>query len=168
MATPAELFERHHVAIYRYFLRMTGSHETSEELTQEVFVRVLKGLDRYRESGQERAWLFQIARNLRCDHTRRQHRQVLSTPFENVELIEPQRQELRLTLTDALATLSDDEREAFVLVEICGFSYEEISLICETTPASIRSRIYRARIALRRMLEPPAARDRSLVRGTHV
>jgi RNA polymerase sigma factor (sigma-70 family) len=147
---------------------MTGSHETSEELTQEVFVRVLKGLDQYSERGQERAWLFQIARNLRCDHTRQQHRRLPSTPFEDVELIEPQRQELRLRLTHALTTLSDDEREAFVLVEICGFSYEEISLICETTPASIRSRIYRARIALRRMLEPPTSRERSLVRGTHV
>jgi RNA polymerase sigma factor (sigma-70 family) len=168
VATPAELFERHHVAIYRYFLRMTGSYETSEELTQEVFVRVLKSLDRYRESGQERAWLFQIARNLRCDHTRQQRRRVPSMSFEDVERIEPQRQELRLMLTHALTTLNDDEREAFVLVEICGFSYEEISVICETTPASIRSRIYRARIALRRMLEPPAAGERSLVRGIHV
>ena len=150
MATPAELFERHHVAIYRYFLRMTGSHETSEELTQEVFVRVMKGFDRYRESGQERAWLFQIARHLRCDHMRQQRRRVPSMPFEGVELVEPQRQELRLTLTHALTTLSDDEREAFLLVEICGFSYQEIGVICETTPASIRSRIYRARIALRR------------------
>ena len=62
-ATSAELFERHHVAIYRYLLRMTGSRETAEELTQDVFVRVLKGLEQYEERDREQAWLFRIARN---------------------------------------------------------------------------------------------------------
>jgi RNA polymerase sigma-70 factor (ECF subfamily) len=60
--TPAELFERHHVAIYRYLLRMTGSRETAEELTQDVFVRVLNGLEHYQQRDRERAWLFRIAR----------------------------------------------------------------------------------------------------------
>ena len=165
--TPAELFERHHVAIYRYLLRMTGSRETAEELTQDVFVRVLKGLEQYQERDRERAWLFRIARNLRCDLARRWHRQPPSASLEDVEALEPQRQELQLSLARALAALAEDDREAFVLGEIGGFSYEEIGVICETTPAAIRSRIYRARLALRRALEAPAVRERSFVRGTH-
>ena len=164
--TPAELFERHHVAIYRYLLRMTGSRETAEELTQDVFVRVLKGLEQYQEQDRERAWLFRIARNLRCDLARRSRRQP-STPLDEVEPIEAQRQELQLSLARALAALAEDDREAFVLREIGGFSYVEISAICETSPAAVRSRIYRARLALRQALEPPAVRERSFVRGTH-
>lgn len=166
--TTAELFERHHVAIYRYLFRMTGSRETAEELTQDVFVRVLKGLELYQERDRERAWLFRIARNLRCDHARQRHRQPPSTPLEDVEPLEPQRQELQLSLARALAALDDDDREAFVLGEIGGFSYVEIGVICETTPAAIRSRIYRARLALRLALDAPAVRERSFVRGTHV
>lgn len=165
--TPAELFERHHAAIYRYLLRMTGSREAAEELTQDVFVRVLKGLEHYQERDQERAWLFRIARNLRCDDARRRQRRPPSTALEDVNPIEPQRQELQYSLARALAALSDEDREAFVLGEIGGFSYVEIGVICETTPAAIRSRIYRARLALRRALDAPAVRERTFMRGTH-
>ena len=164
--TPAELFERHHVAIYRYLLRMTGSRETAEELTQDVFVRVLKGLEQYQERDRERAWLFRIARNLRCDLARQSRRQP-STGLDDIEPVEPQRQELQLSLARALAALAEDDREAFVLGELGGFSYMEIGVICETTPAAVRSRIYRARLALREALEAPAVRERSFVRGTH-
>lgn len=165
--TPAELFERHHVAIYRYLLRMTGSRETAEELTQDVFVRVLKGLEQYQERDRERAWLFRIARNLRCDLARRWQRQPPSTSLDDVEAIEPQQQELQLSLARAMAALAEDDREAFVLGELGGFSYVEIGVICETTPAAVRSRVYRARLALRQALEPPAVRERFFVRGTH-
>jgi RNA polymerase sigma-70 factor (ECF subfamily) len=165
--TPADLFERHHVAIYRYLLRMTGSRETAEELTQDVFLRVLEKMDGYQERDRERAWLFRIARNLRFDRARQQHRHPPPAPLKDVDLIEPQRQELRLSLARALAGLNDDYREAFVLVELGGFSYAEIGIICAATPAAIRSRIYRARLALRLELEAPAIRERSLVRGTH-
>jgi RNA polymerase sigma factor (sigma-70 family) len=164
--TPAELFERHHVAIYRYLLRMTGSRETAEELTQDVFVRVLKGLEQYQERDRERAWLFRIARNLRCDLARRAQRQP-STSLDDVEASEPQQQELQLSLARALAALAEDDREAFVLGELGGFSYVEIGVICEATPAAVRSRIYRARLALRQGLEPPGVRERFFVRGTH-
>ena len=166
--SPADLFERHHVAIYRYLLRMIGSRDAAEELTQEVFVRVLKGLESYEERDKERAWLFRIARNLRCDRTRQLHRQQTPMPLEEIHLVEPQQQELRLSLIRVLATLKDDDREAFVLAEIAGFSYEEIAAICETSGAAIRSRIYRARMALRLALESPAARERYYVKGTHV
>lgn len=165
--TPAELFERHHVAIYRYLLRMTGSRETAEELTQDVFVRVLKGLEQYQERDRERAWLFSIARNLRCDLARRWQSQPPSTSLEDVDAFEPQQQELQLSLARALAALAEDDREAFVLGEIGGFSYVEIGAICKASPAAVRSRIYRARLALRRELAAPVARPPSFVRGTH-
>jgi RNA polymerase sigma-70 factor (ECF subfamily) len=165
--TSAELFERHHLAIYRYLLKTTGSPETAEDITQDVFVRVLKGLDGYEERDQERSWLFRIARNLRCDRGRREHRQPTPSPLGDIEPLEPARQDLQLSLARALAGLEEDDRDMFVLAEIGGLSYAEIGVICDASPAAVRSRIYRARLALRAVLESPHISEQTFVRGRH-
>lgn len=165
-ATSAELFTRYHEAIYRYLLRTTGSRETAEDITQEVFLRVLKGLETYQDRDYERAWLFRIAHNLRCDHSRRAFRKPAPSTLDGIEPSESARQHLHLTLSEALANLGDDEREAFVLAEIGGFSYADIATICGTTTSAVRTRIYRARISLRDALAPPMLEPR-VVRGTH-
>lgn len=161
-ATPGEMFERHHLAIYRYLLRMTGSRETAEDLTQDVFVRAIQSANAYEERSSERAWLFRIARNLRLDLARRERRAPVVSPVGDDEGSEPARQALRLGLLQALAMLPDEEREAFVLAEVVGLSYAEIAGACSVTAAAIRSRIYRARMQLRATLDLPA-RSTSLV-----
>ena len=166
-ASPAELFERHHLAIYRYLLRMTGSRDQAEELTQDVFLRVIKSQGSYTEQDRERAWLFQIARNLRCDRLRHDRRRIPPLQLDNYEPAEAPRQALRLNLLQALANLSDEDREAFVLAEIGGLSYAEIGLVCVITPAAVRSRIYRARLALRAALAASVIDETRLVRGNH-
>ena len=154
--TTAAMFERHHVAIYRYLLRMLGSSDRAEELTQDVFVNALKGVDRYQERLQERAWLFRIARNLRLDELRRDRRAPAISAGDNEPLQAPQ-QALRVSLRQALAMLPDDEREAVVLAEVVGLSYAEIAVACSVTAAAVRSRIYRARMQLRAVLDMPTA-----------
>jgi RNA polymerase sigma-70 factor, ECF subfamily len=163
--TPAELFTRHHHAIFQYLLRTTGSRETAEDITQDVFLRVIKGLDGYQEQDHERAWLFRIARNLRCDYARRAHRRPAPSSLDGIDAIQPARQDLQLSLSEAFAILGEDEREAFVLAEIGGLSYADIATICGTTSSAIRSRIYRARVALRDALITPT--PQRLSRGTH-
>jgi RNA polymerase sigma factor (sigma-70 family) len=71
--TPVELFERHHLRVYRFLLRMTAGASLAEDLTQEVFVRAFSGLEQYRSRGREASWVFRIARN-RLDDTRRKNR----------------------------------------------------------------------------------------------
>jgi RNA polymerase sigma-70 factor (ECF subfamily) len=164
-ATPADLFERHHGAIYRYLLRTTGSREIAEDITQEVFLRVIKGLDGYQDIDHERAWLFRIAHNLRCDHTRRAYRQPAPSSLNDVEASEPARQHLQFSLSEALAKLGEDDREAFVLAEIGGLSYADIATICGTSSSAVRSRIYRARLALRDALTPLV--ERRLARNSY-
>jgi RNA polymerase sigma-70 factor (ECF subfamily) len=166
-ATPAELFERHHRALYRYLLRMTSSREQAEDLTQEVFVRVMKATDAYQEQNSERAWLFRIARNLRCDLARQHSRQGVPSALTDGGPAQGPRQLVRLGLTRAIAALPDEEREAFVLAEIGGLTYEEIALVCSITPAAVRSRIYRARVALRASLSDSVFADKTFVRGNH-
>ena len=154
------MFERHHVAIYRYLLRMLGSRDRAEELTQDVFVHALRAADQYEERAQERAWLFRIARNLRLDALRRDRRASTASTVDGADPEEPRQpaqQALQSSLRQALAMLPDDEREAFVLAEVVGLSYAEIAAACSATPAAVRSRIYRARMQLRAVLERPTA-----------
>jgi len=151
------MFERHHIAIYRYLLRMIGSRERAEELTQEVFLRALKAADSYEERSSERAWLFRIAHNLRLDEARHARRTPPMSAVDDAEPSAPAQQALRVSLLQALAMLPDEEREAFVLAEVVGLSYVEIAEACAATTAAIRSRIYRARMQLRAVLDVPTA-----------
>jgi RNA polymerase sigma-70 factor (ECF subfamily) len=70
MPTALDLFERHHVAVFRFLRGMRLPTPDAEDLTQEVFLRVLRGLSRYEERQTERAWVFRIARNVWIDHLR--------------------------------------------------------------------------------------------------
>ena len=148
--SPAELFERHHLVVYRYLLRMTGRGDVAEDLTQEVFVRVVRGADGYDERGQERAWLFSIARNLLIDFQRKRRRE----PVDAVEDMvngdsDP---DVSLDIKRAIATLPETDREAFLLRVVVGLGHDEIAALVGATPASVRCRIYRARVALKAML----------------
>jgi RNA polymerase sigma-70 factor (ECF subfamily) len=142
---------------------MLGSRDRAEELTQDVFVHALRGAERYEERAQERAWLFRIARNLRLDALRRDRRTPATMAIDPVDGVDadqpwhPAQQALQSSLRQALAMLPDDEREAFVLAEVVGLSYAEIAVACSVTAAAVRSRVYRARMQLRAVLDMPTA-----------
>src|SRR2546426_4023374 len=67
----AAIFERNHLAVYRFLRRATGDGPTAEDLTQDVFLRIVRRLDRYEDRLRERAWVFRIARNVLIDRHRR-------------------------------------------------------------------------------------------------
>ncbi len=150
-----ELFERHHLRLYRYFVRLSGAPSVAEDLTQEVFLRALRAAADYRAQGQEVAWLFRIARNLWLDRQRQRHRRPQAVDSTPDDLPVPASQELGLHLDQALGGLPEDEREAFLLRETGGLSYARIAAVCDASVESVRSRIYRARRALRAALAEP-------------
>jgi RNA polymerase sigma-70 factor (ECF subfamily) len=153
MPTAADLFERHHRAVFSFLRRMTGSNEDAEDLTQEVFMRVLKAIDGYQERSRERAWVFRIARNVWLDHNRARGRAPAVEPIRDPHVGRlPDPQDSRLALQQALACLGDAEREAFLMREAGGLGYAEIAEATGATPDAVRSRIHRARLALRRTL----------------
>ena len=155
------LFEQHGVVVQRYFRRLTADAAEAEDLTQEVFLRVVRNTDRYENRERERAWVFRIARNVMIDGRRRQSRSAVSDT--RVEPVTPAVQATRASVRQALANLPPEEREAFLLREIGGLAYDEIGHITNSSVAAVRSRIYRARLALRDMLNPPAPLARSAV-----
>ena len=154
MPTALELFERHHVAVHRFLRRMGVRPADAEDLTQQAFLRILRALPRYQERQRERAWVFRIVRNVRLDHWRA-HEQQMHEPREVDQTPTRAGHPDRLAIEEALAQLGEPEREAFLLREVGGLGYVEIAEATSATPDAVRSRIHRARLALREALSAP-------------
>ena len=144
-----DLFMRYREPVYRFLRRFLRDGAAAEDLTQEAFLRALNGT--YQPNGHERAWIFQIARNLARDHVRASARKPLTTVFEEATGPNGDRT-LALTLEAALGTLEADDREVFLLKEVAGLSYAEIARACGLTPDAVRSRLHRTRLNLRKQL----------------
>jgi RNA polymerase sigma-70 factor (ECF subfamily) len=144
------LFTAHRDGIFRYLCRIVGQ-EDARELTQEVFLRVTRTTAPQADEGGRRAWLFRIARNLALNRVRDDRRR-----GETVEMAAdpafPPTQALAVVLREALEALSPVDRDVFLMREVGGLSYDEISFACQLTPDAVRSRLHRARRQLRRAL----------------
>jgi RNA polymerase sigma-70 factor (ECF subfamily) len=152
---PAQLFDRHHLAVFRFLRRMTGDPSLAEDLTQEVFVRVVRGLDAYEERSREASWVFRIARNVLVDRHRARVRSPQAASLQEAAGVPGTApQVLTAVLDQALARLADEDRAAFLMREVGGLGYREIADASGATPDAVRMRIYRARLALRETLGP--------------
>jgi RNA polymerase sigma-70 factor (ECF subfamily) len=145
------LFTAHRDGVFRYLCRIVGQTDATD-LTQEVFLRVARTTVPETTPDGQRAWVFRIARNLALNH-----RRDLGRRPETVELTDASRpapQEAAVAMAEALERLSALDRDVFLLREVAGLSYDEISLSCEITAAGVRSRLHRARQQLRQELQP--------------
>ena len=160
MADADVLYTAHREGIFRYLCRIVGS-EDARELTQEVFLRVTRATTPETDEGGRRAWLFRIARNLALNHVRDDRRRGETVEIATEPTLPPT-QPLGLALREALAHLSPVDRDVFLMREVGGLSYDEISFACQLTPDAVRSRLHRARQQLRQALRGVAEyRNRS-------
>ena len=148
-----ELFERHHVALFNYFLRLSAKRAFSEDMVQEVFLRVLKYHHTYRGESEFKVWLYRIARNAWIDHLRKKRlarvsldenglqEPVSSDPLPQQVLEEEQRRNL---LKQALAQLTPDKREVLVLSRYQDMRYEEIAQVLDCTVSNVKIKVHRA------------------------
>jgi RNA polymerase sigma-70 factor, ECF subfamily len=150
------LFARYREPVYRFLRRMLRDEAAAEDLTQDTFLRALAGP--YQANGNERAWIFQVARNLARDRSRAHGRRPVLVELDDRGLpaSDPS---LALAIDGALAQLGDDDREVFLLREVGGLSYAEIGAACGLTADAVRSRLHRARLALRAALGPAERHD---------
>lgn len=167
------LANRYASDIYSLLFRLTQDAEEASDLTQETFLSALKAINKFRGEADLKTWLFRIAINesrnrfrwwkrrrrdvtISLDMTIGESETPLSETFSNNSL-NPEEKALRgereKLLREALNDLPDIFREAVVLCDIEGLSYEEIAQTLEVNIGTVKSRIARGRDELRRKLE---------------
>lgn len=150
------IYKRYAAIIHAYCACMINNHQQVEDIFQDTLIKFYQNV---RNDGRKiniRGYLITIARNL-CLNYRRDRK--LTVPIENMESIiethQPnERTELLELMTMALNLLDFDYREAFVLREIDGFSYEQIAKVCDISVANARKRAFRARKKMKDILNP--------------
>lgn len=157
-----EVARVHGRKIYNFAYRLTGNPADAHDLVQEVLLRVRKGLEEY-QPGSFEGWLWRITRNAFLDEVRRRNRRPTSPLPEDVDRwdvassagadVEYGRITLGDDIQKALLELPLEFREAVVLCDIVGLSYEEIANAAAVPIGTIRSRIHRGRKMLRGLLE---------------
>lgn len=156
-----EVARTHGRKIYNFAYRLTGNRDDASDLAQEVLLRVRTGLETY-NPGSFDGWLWRITRNAFIDEVRRRKRRpTVALPEE------PDRTTIGATpapedvlagvrlgedVQTALLELPHDFREAVVLCDVVGLSYEEIAASVQVPVGTVRSRIHRGRKMMRKLL----------------
>lgn len=125
----------------------------ADDLTQEVYLRAMRTIPRFRGDASARTWLLAVARNVAADEIRRRQRR-RDLPVHDVE-DEPDHAG-HIELHRLLEELDGDRREAFVLTQLIGLSYAETAATCAVPIGTVRSRVARARQALVDLLSDDA------------
>ena len=151
MAEPLEFeqfFQAEYPGLVRAFFVLTADRSEAEELAQEAMARAFERWDRLRKMESPTAYVYRVGVNLnrhRLRHVAIRARRLRSTGHPDSE----PPLGVRAEIAEAIASLSKGQREAFLLVEWLGLSAEEAGRILRIEPVSVRSRVHRARSALR-------------------
>lgn len=144
------LFERYHLRVYNFFFRLTFDMDVSNDLTQNLFYRMIKYKNSYKSEYSVKSWIFQIARNLHTDYCKEEKRSgelFLKTDKYSVEPVddnEGYREDEYDRLEKAMSNLSDEQKEIIVLSRYQGMKYEEISEITNQSVGAIKVAMHRA------------------------
>jgi len=167
MVAFGKLIETYQDRLFNATFRMVGNYDDAEELTQEAFVRAMKGLKRFRGNAKFYTWLFRIAINLCINHRRRRARLLehagqgttggqaaalldMADEKSPSPLREAQIKEQHQQVLDALEQLEPAARAIVILRDIEQLDYSEIGRILEVPVGTVKSRLYRARMAVRK------------------
>ena len=160
-----ELVVEHQTLVYNLCYRMLGQSQMAEDAAQEAFVSAWRNIATFR--GETfRPWLLRIAANLCRDELRRRGRRPSSSLDSVLEAGVPEppdddpspddsalTSELREMLQSALLQLPDDQRTAIVLCDVEGLDYNEIASVMKTSLGTVKSRIARARLKMRELMQ---------------
>ena len=173
------LVQQHQTMVYNLALRMVGNPEDAADLTQEAFLSAWRSLASFQGQAAFSTWLYRLTSNACIDFLRREKRRgavsLTSEDEEDEHQLEvsddrysPERElekkEARRAVEEGLAALSPEHRQVLLLRELEGLSYTEIAQALELEEGTVKSRIARARLALKDFLqkdgnffEPPSS-----------
>ena len=167
-----ELFSKYHKAIFNYCLRMIGSRERAEELTQDAFLQIYRARERYEPRARFVTYLFRVATNLCLNETRQLsiregtfsldaprggeygdlHRELPDLKAETAETVVA-RGEIAGQVQATLAKLPGRQTSALMLSRVNGLSYDEVSDTLGISVNAVKSLVFRATRALRSELQ---------------
>jgi len=163
-----ELIAAYEDRMFSLCYRMLGNRSEAEDLTQEVFISVFKSIDSFREDSKLSTWMYRIATNLcknklqflsrRCNHAKAEFNEqknmqsAISPQKELGPAAHTEGKELQTLMHASIHRLEEDHRVVIVLRDIEGLDYEEIVKITGLPEGTIKSRLHRARLALRKAL----------------
>lgn len=147
------LFERYHRLLYSFFYRLTSKRAVSEDLVQNVFLRMLRYRHTYTGEGEFKTWMYHLARNVHADFYQKNKKLGFAADFTDLEncLQEDQnaeevmrRQEEEHLLQLALNKLSLEKKEILVLSRFQGLKYKEIATLYGCSEGAIKVKAFRA------------------------
>ncbi|MBK0327807.1 RNA polymerase sigma factor [Rhodobacteraceae bacterium F11138] len=146
---PRDELVEHLPAMRAFALSLSRNSAVADDLVQDSIVKAWSNIEKFEVGTNLRAWLFTILRNTYYSMCRKRSREVEDpTGALAGNLSEKPQHDGRLAIRDfrvAFAQLSDEQREALVLVGVEGFSYEDTAQMCNCAPGTVKSRINRAR-----------------------
>ncbi len=153
------LYRRYYESIYRYFYYRTGDQQTAEDLTADVFLKMVEAIPNYRiEATPFEAWLFQIARNLAIDYYRRASAHPVTPIHENIDTPAPDVEatlDFKLTsrgLAEAFSRIEESQRDVLLMRFIEGMPIAEAARVLHKTEDAIKALQRRGLNALRQLL----------------
>lgn len=154
------LYHRYSRRLFGFFFRLTNDAATSEDLVQNVFVRMLKYRKSYSETGSFEAWAFHIARNVHKDHFRKNKRyqwQESMTDWE-AHLKDTDTREYKMQKSDelnnlerALQALPPEKRELIELTRIQKLKYDQVATLLGISESALKVRVHRTLKELREL-----------------
>jgi RNA polymerase sigma-70 factor (ECF subfamily) len=142
----AYIFERYNVRIYNFLFQMIRDVSVCEDLTQNVFYKVIKYKHSYK-GGKFISWIFKIARNIFSDYYQKQKK---TQNFEDIDAVAKheeenvlEKEENRNHLLKLLNTLKKEEKELIVMNRLQEIKYEQIAEILDSTPGAVKTKVCR-------------------------
>lgn len=166
-----ELVKKYEKLIYNTSYQLIGNPDDAFDVSQETFIKAYRSLGSFRGDSKFSTWLYKICQNAARDYIRSKFRQktVSLTAYDDDDTKEVQldivdddissqpdrsleREESRAAVREAIAKLSEDHKNVIVLRDIEGYSYEDISEILNLEIGTVKSRLNRARLAIKDFL----------------
>jgi RNA polymerase sigma-70 factor (ECF subfamily) len=155
-----ELYQRHYRQVYAVCLSMMRNPTEAEDLTQDVFVHLIRKIGSFRGESRFSTWLHRLTVNLVLMHMRRpMRREQTTSDYDNVQPMVPRLKDRapvqiidRISLQLAVGQLPRGCRAVFVLFAIAGFKHDEIAKLLGCSEGTSKSQLHRARVKLKRIL----------------
>ncbi len=155
----SELMKRHYKGVLNYIYRFTNLKENSEDLAQEVFLRVYRSSGKYKPDAKFTTWLYKIATNVSLTHVKKKNTNIsfdetseTTGDYDDSSVVISDdiiyRKEMKNVIFSAMETLPEREKIAIMLCKYEGLSYEETADVLECTVGAVKAYVYRGRMKL--------------------